>query len=372
MLSIRLSVIRASKYIVATGFLAAMAFGQSPPSNVDATAGAGSDGSLRETPRLDRAPEPVAFVNGDVRLAGGLVKPVGHGPFPAVIFVHGAGPATGNEPAFVVHANAFLSRGFAVLMYDKRGSGGSTGKLETSDYNDLANDVGAAVKFLRARQDIVPTKIGILGRSEGGWVGTIAARRDPSIAFVIMSSGAADKPYDETLYWTRGALRAHGASESVIEQAVAAKTRIWDYYRSVANGKDGDAATSHATRDAIIKSLREFQRYRPEIPSGVMDPSTEDVREFRAFAQMIYYDPAPDFEALRVPLLELLGMNDEVVDPKTTTAALERLRSTGHDVTIRTFAGVGHSLVVMDGTKMVGYPSGYLEFATQWASEHVK
>ncbi len=105
--------------IVATGFLATMAFGQSRPSNVDATADAGSDGSLRETPRLDRAPEPVAFVNGDVRLAGGLVKPVGHGPFPAVIFVHGAGPAAGNEPAFVVHANAFLSRGFAVLMYDK-------------------------------------------------------------------------------------------------------------------------------------------------------------------------------------------------------------------------------------------------------------
>ncbi len=159
-----------------------------------------------------------------------------------------------------------------------------------------------------------------------------------------------------------GLLRAHGASQSVIEQAVAAKTRIWDYYRSVANGKDGDAATSHATRDAIIKSLREFQRYRPEIPSGVMDPSTEDVREFRAFAQMIYYDPAPDFKALRVPLLELLGMNDEVVDPKTTIAALERLRSTGHDVTIRTFAGVGHSLVVMDGTRPVGNP------AATWSS----
>jgi len=62
---------------------------------------------------FDRPPERVTFRNGDVQLTGVLVKPDGVGPFPAVILVHGSGPATHDEPAFVVHANSFLRQGFA-------------------------------------------------------------------------------------------------------------------------------------------------------------------------------------------------------------------------------------------------------------------
>jgi uncharacterized protein len=126
---------------------------------------------------FDRKPEPIIFRDGDVQLSGVLVEPEGVGPFPAVVFAHGAGPATHDEPAFVIHANSFLRQGFAVLSYDKRGSGGSTGNLELSDYDDLAADLEAAVAYLRTRTEIAKSKIGVLGRSEGGWVGTIAAAR---------------------------------------------------------------------------------------------------------------------------------------------------------------------------------------------------
>ena len=78
-----------------------------------------------------------------------------------------------------------------MLTYDKRGSGKSGGELNLSDFDDLAGDVVASVKFLRQRADISPKKIGVLGRSEGGWVGTLAAGRDADLAFVIMSSGSA-------------------------------------------------------------------------------------------------------------------------------------------------------------------------------------
>src|SRR5438045_8519618 len=66
--------------------------------------------------------EPIAFSNGSVRLSGILVEPDGNGPFPAVVFVHGSGPSTIHRPACKAHANAFTSRGFAVLVYDQRGS----------------------------------------------------------------------------------------------------------------------------------------------------------------------------------------------------------------------------------------------------------
>jgi uncharacterized protein len=315
--------------------------------------------------------DSVAFVNGDVRLVGALFKPTGSGPFPAVVIVHGAGPEVYDEPAFRVHTNAFVARGFAVLVYDKRGSGRSTGDLGTSDYSDLAGDVVAGVRLLRSRPDILPTKIGILGRSEGGWVGPLAAVRDTAIAFVIMSSGCAVSPYEEVLYWTQGALRAHGASERTITQAIALKQSLWSFYRRVA----GDSASTRgpagrAIHDSLAAQLSTFERYRPEVPATVATPGETPAGYFRAVTNMIYYDPAPTLSAVRAPLLELLGEADDVVEPATTIAALERLRATGRDVTVRTFPGVGHSLLL---TTPLGprYPPDYLEFLTQWARDRV-
>lgn len=91
--------------------------------------------------------EQVSYANGAVKLSGGFLKP--EGPFPALIIVHGAGPATFDGPAFRVHANAFVRAGFAVLCYDKRGSGKSTGDLDTSNYDDSAADLVAGVTYLR-------------------------------------------------------------------------------------------------------------------------------------------------------------------------------------------------------------------------------
>jgi len=345
----------------------------------DSVAPASKSGSVQpardstQAPRFefDRSPEQVTFRNEDVQLKGVLVKPDGAGPFPAVVFVHGSGPATHDEPAFVVHANALLRQGFAILSYDKRGSGESTGNLEMSDYDDLAHDVSSAVSYLRTRSEIAPSKIGLLGRSEGGWVGTLAASRDPQVSFVVMSSGCAVGPYEETLYWTRTALRAKGVPERRIEEAVKLKVAIWAFYRKVAEGK-----ISHSAQRGDLASLRrrfsQFEDLHPELPPGIMDPDIEDPRKFSAFTHMMYYDPAPALSAVHAPLLEAIGANDEAVEPSSTLAVLERLRKSGHDVTARTFPGVGHSLLVMDGTRILGYADGYLEYIAQWAKDRVQ
>ena len=76
------------------------------------------------------------------------MKPEEKGPFPAMVVLHGARNATHNESAFRVHANAFVRGGFAMLTFDKRGSGKSSGDLGTSDFEDLAGDALAAVAHL--------------------------------------------------------------------------------------------------------------------------------------------------------------------------------------------------------------------------------
>ncbi|MBI5474381.1 MAG: alpha/beta fold hydrolase [Ignavibacteriae bacterium] len=308
------------------------------------------------------------FSNASVRLAGAFLKPDGDGPFPAIVMAHGAGPATFDEPAFRIHANAFVRGGFAVLLYDKRGSGKSTGMLDTSDYDDLADDLAAGVTYLRARRDIIPEQIGILGRSEGGWVGTLAASRDSMIRFVILSSGSGVRPYEQVIFSTVTALRAMGASSQEVEGAMAAKSAQWDYYRKVMkmDSVAGISAAMQAERDSLVNRLRSFSRFAPQVPQNLRDPARTPSAFFQAFTHKIDYDPAPAFRAARAALLEVIGANDEVVEPASTIAVFEGLRQSGRDVTVRILPGVGHPLIIMtkDGLR---YPEDYPEFAVRWA-----
>lgn len=316
--------------------------------------------------------ESVEFSNASVKLAGAFLKPDGKGPFPAVVFVHGAGPATFDEPAFRVHANSFVSGGFAVLLYDKRGSGKSTGSLDTADYDDLAADLAAGIKYLRSRPDIIPAQVGILGRSEGAWIGTLVASRDPKIPFVILSSGSGVRPFEQTLFATRRALRSLGASAEEVEAATAAKAAVWAFYGEVAkmDSKAVQSVAMQAKRDSLEKQLQSFARFAPQIPQIVRDPARTPSDFFRAFTHKIDYDPAPAFQTSRAALLEIIGANDEVVDPASTIAVFEKLRQDGCDVTIRTLADVGHSLLIMtnEGPR---YPQDYPDFAVRWAREQI-
>jgi alpha-beta hydrolase superfamily lysophospholipase len=71
------------------------------------------------------APPEGFFENGDVRLSYRLDRPEGRGPFPAVVVGHGSGRMTQRD--FQFYADGLRRRGFAVLRYDKRGVGASTG-----------------------------------------------------------------------------------------------------------------------------------------------------------------------------------------------------------------------------------------------------
>jgi pimeloyl-ACP methyl ester carboxylesterase len=267
-----------------------------------------------------------------------------------------------------VHANAFARGGFVVLLYDKRGSGGSGGLLDTSDYEDLAADLGAGIQYLRTRGDVMPGKIGILGRSEGGWVGTLAASNDSSLRFVILSSGSAVRPSTQTLYAIGRAMRERGASVDEVKAGTDATSALWAFYGSIAK-MDPSRATYGVTRearDSLEKRLRSFAHFAPLIPQTVRDPAITSRAFFNAFSQKIEYDPLPSFLKGRAALLEVIGSNDEVVDTESTIAAFKGLRRSGRDVTIRTLQGVGHSLVIVtpDGPR---YPEDYPEFAVQWA-----
>ena len=111
--------------------------------------------------------------------------------------------------------------------------------------------------------------------------------------------------------------------------ATAAKAASWAYYRDVAN--DPAWATSEkgvAARRDIEARLHSFARFAPKFRSGLRTRHPAR-RIFRAFTRKIFTTRAGLSRTLKAPLLEVIGDKDDVVEPASTIAALERLKSQG-------------------------------------------
>src|SRR6185503_16707227 len=167
--------------------------------------------------------EEVTFKNGDVTLAGTLLLPAAPPSSkvkrPALVFVHGSG-ATSREMYWGL-GYLYAARGFAVLAYDKRGVGKSTGNWREASFQDLADDAVAAAKFLQARTDIAPNQIGFWGQSQGGWIAPLAASRFPEAAFAVALSGGGLSPADTELFDTEFELIKAGYTADEVKEALA-------------------------------------------------------------------------------------------------------------------------------------------------------
>jgi hypothetical protein len=152
--------------------------GRLSANNIIRTFTAGSakgDFSLRRTVAnpLPYDAVDVSFRDGPVALAGTLCIPRAPGRHPAVVLLQGSGGETRwGTNRFI--ADRFARAGIAALVYDKRGSGASTGDWKMSSYDDLANDAIAGIDLLASRPDIDAKRIGLHGHSEGGIIAPIA------------------------------------------------------------------------------------------------------------------------------------------------------------------------------------------------------
>ncbi|HEX6160667.1 MAG TPA: alpha/beta fold hydrolase, partial [Thermoanaerobaculia bacterium] len=167
--------------------------------------------------------DDVRFQSNGARLAGTLFLPRGSGPYPAVVFIHGAGREVRRE--FEYHARLFARHGIAGFVYDKRGAGESGGSTYDADYFGYASDAAAAIRYLRSRQDIAGPCVGIYGHSEGGWVASIvASQAAPDVRFVIVTSTTDLSPARQVLFET--------GARAGVGQAVELQKRVLQYQRS--------------------------------------------------------------------------------------------------------------------------------------------
>lgn len=153
--------------------------------------------------RIAAAESQVRFRSGNVLLAGTLSVPLTPGRHPAVAMVHGSGFTTRTDEA--VMASYYVSRGLAVLTYDKRGTGLSGGRYPgeaptPSAVDTYARDAAAAATFLAGQRDVDPARLGLAGSSQAGWIMPLAAARQAVVRFLVLVSGPTVTAGEQQIY----------------------------------------------------------------------------------------------------------------------------------------------------------------------------
>jgi pimeloyl-ACP methyl ester carboxylesterase len=309
--------------------------------------------------------EEVRFSNGAVRLAGTLTRPTTGSKHPAVILVHGSGAADRNY--ILPFARFLVRRGMAVLGYDKRGAGNSTGDWKTSSFEDLAGDVVAAHQYLKSRSDIDSKHIGLLGVSQAGWVMPIAAGRAPDIAFLISVSGAGVSPAETTLDQARNELSAAGRRPEVIEQIISLM-RL--QYRFGQTGEGWD--------DYLAARQQLAARFGGTPPPSF--PGTRDDSLWQTMRAFYFYDPAPTLQRLRTPTLAVFGeLDNNILAEKNRSAWETALKAGGHpDYTLRILARANH--IQLDAkigsnaemASLNGFVPEYIPAVERWLAKRIR
>ena len=148
--------------------------------------------SIQEIENLDH----IEFCSQETKLVGKLVIPEGEGSFPLLVFAHGSGEsATRNTYDPIV--NLLKAEGYVCFIPDKRGVGDSGGSIPDVGEGDstkkiqlLADDLLAAVNFMKDLKEINTEQIGLIGGSQAGWVIALAAAQSNIPDFTVIVNGA--------------------------------------------------------------------------------------------------------------------------------------------------------------------------------------
>ncbi len=283
--------------------------------------------------------EEVSFTNGDIKFAGTLTIPKTKGKYPAIVMITGSGSHNRDEEIlgfkiFRVIADHFTRKGIAVLRYDDRGVGGSTGKSKmqyTTD--DLSGDVLEAIKYLKTRNDINPEQIGLCGHSEGGIIAPLAASKSGDIAFIVLMAGTGVKGIDILKEQSKLIMLANGGTQDEVN----ANSELLDKtYQAVETDTGWDEVES-----LMIKTIGNSFDKMPEEQKKNMKDKDEYVKNMVTYQMnemkipwmkfFIQYDPIIALGKVKCPVLMIFGENDLQVPPKQNKEIMENaLKESGN------------------------------------------
>jgi dienelactone hydrolase len=279
------------------------------------------------------------FDSDGLKLAGRLVLPKGDGPVPIAVLIHGSEKYSGRD--FYTLQRMLPAEGVGVFVYDKRGSGGSSGQY-TQDFSLLADDAVAALREARRLAGARAGRVGFQGGSQGGYVAPLAASRT-SADFVIVGFGLAVSPIEEDQQEIvlEMKLKGHSPAETAqaLEVADAAATIL-----------TSDFTKGFDRFDALRAKYRGAGWYKDLHGNFTVDFLPYSQAELRAKASEFLvgtpmnYDSMPVLRRLKTPQLWELGVDDLAAPSAETSRRLKALGDQGYPITVAMFPHAQHGV----------------------------
>jgi uncharacterized protein len=258
----------------------------------------------------------VVFKNGDATLHGTLYAPVLEWKVPAVVAFHGASEPLANTPLYRHLREGLPQLGIAVLLFDRRGSGASSGSRDVS-YETLADDGIAGARALRHMPQIDAARVGYWGLSQGGWLSTFAAARDPAAAFAVAVSAPLVTPESQMQFAMSNRLHVLGYSDADVSAMLYARNMQAGYLRGT---------NSYARAVAALEKIEQRpwfdEMYLPTAQSLPKNPAASSWRS------QMDDDPLVAVKRVKIPILFILGAEDPWIPVATTVTHLHDVAQT--------------------------------------------
>ncbi|AOW10979.1 alpha/beta hydrolase family protein [Flavobacterium gilvum] len=272
-------------------------------------------------------------------LAGTLTLPKKEGKFPVAILISGSGPQNRNEEIFehkpfLVLADYLTKKGIAVLRFDDRGTGKSTGEFKTATTLDFAKDVQAGIAYLQTRKEIDKNKIGLIGHSEGGMIAPLVAENSKEIDFIVLLAGVGIHPDQLLLLQKEKIERQMNVPENQIQQG-----------KEIFKGAYDIIVNSAASRDIVKSQVTTYlkQKLEHKLNADQINSLSGSITT-PWMVCFLKLNPATALEKVKCPVLALNGEKDIQVPADVNLEAIKAALTKGgnKNVAIKKLPNLNH------------------------------
>lgn len=253
---------------------------------------------------------PIRFPSGDEECAGDLYLPDGDGrPPPVVIMAHGIGAE--RSFALASFAERFAARGLAVLVFDYRSFGESSGEPRCLvSPGRHVEDYLAALAFVRSDPRLDGERIGLWGTSFSGGHVLVAAARDPAGIRAVVSQVPFVSGIASTLVYP---LRYHVPALALgAADALGGLVGLPPLTVPVVRRKGLALLASHDSYEGYLAMVPEDTDWPGRVPA-------------RVFLAVMAYRPAAFASRVRAPTLILAARRDTLCPVRATRKAARRI-----------------------------------------------
>jgi pimeloyl-ACP methyl ester carboxylesterase len=292
--------------------------------------------------------EEIVFKSGDNVLSGTLVLPNDAENVPVLVFIGGMeewGDFNKNRQPFIEEnlISVFPRSGIGVMYYNPRGVGDSDGKWQRTPLSGFADDAIAGIQYLNQRKEVDPSRIGIIGHGEDGWVAQMVAAKAPDLVKIMVSLGGPTMTPERQL--------------------------VNEYFNEyVCGGQDSSAAYEKA-----VQKAQSHQNWVDVLPL---------TKSWRHMKLKQGFEPAEYIEDISIPSLFLFGENDGDVYPDWARQDLNEIfpDSLPSNIDVYTIPGANHFFYITNScfgireeqqAVKLNFSFRFKEVFQNWVFEHL-